>query len=231
MPIAWLCDFDGTVSPSDIGAAFAKRFSLDGIAARVPELAEWRAGRIGHRALTIAQCAELRATLEDALEFTRGFALDPAFGPFVREVRARGDEVFIVSEGFDFYVRDQLERAGLADVPWAANTLGFRPDRSVVPSFPFADPACDRCGNCKAGHVHRYQARGDLTVLVGDGDSDRHGAIAADVVLARGALLEWCETVGIAHVPVRDFVDVLAWARSGPEGLADDPARAIGDPA
>jgi 2-hydroxy-3-keto-5-methylthiopentenyl-1-phosphate phosphatase len=201
------------VSPSDIGAAFAQRFSLDGAAAKVPELGEWRAGRIGHRALTIAQCAEMRAAPEDALEFTRGFDVDPAFVPFVREARARGDEVMVLSEGFDFYVQDQLARAGVGDVAWAANALEFRADRSVVPHFPHADPACERCGNCKAGHVRRFQAQGWLTVLVGDGDSDRHGALAADFVLARGALREWCGAVGVAHVPVRDFGDVAAWAR------------------
>ena len=32
MPFAYLCDFDGTVSPRDIGAAFADRFSPDGSA-------------------------------------------------------------------------------------------------------------------------------------------------------------------------------------------------------
>ena len=218
MPVAWLCDFDGTVSPNDIGAAFAERFSENGSAERVPELAEWRAGRLGHRALTEAQCAVMRASRAEALEFTRGFTLDPAFPPFVREARERGDHVMVVSEGFDFYVQDQLARAGLADLPWAANALDFLPDGRLVPRFPFADPACDRCGNCKAQHVRRFQAQGDLAVLVGDGDSDRHGAMAADVVLARRSLLEWCRTVGLAHFEVRDFSDIAAWARSGAIG-------------
>ena len=40
MPTAYLCDFDGTVSPRDIGAAFASHFS-NGEGGRVPELAEW----------------------------------------------------------------------------------------------------------------------------------------------------------------------------------------------
>ena len=225
-PIAWLCDFDGTVSPRDIGAAFAEAFSADGIAERLPEIAQWRAGRLGHRALTEAQCAVMRASEPEALEFTRGFTLDPAFAPFVREVRARGEHVMVVSEGFDFYVQDQLARAGLGDVPWAANALDFLPDRRLAPRFPFADPACDRCGNCKAGHVRRFQAQGDFVVLVGDGDSDRHGAIAADAVLARRALLEWCRATGVAHVAVSDFADVGAWARGAPRTRSTATERA-----
>ncbi len=213
MPTAYLCDFDGTISPRDIGAAFAEHFSLGGEASHVPELADWRAGRLGHRELTRAQCARVRASAVEALAFTRGFALDPTFVPFVHDVVGQGEAVMVVSEGFDFYVRDQLARAGLADLPWAANSLAFLDDGGVAPAFPFADPACEACGNCKAQHVRRFRSRGYHTVLVGDGASDRHGALEADVVLARGSLLEWCRAEGVPHTAVRDFADVTDWAR------------------
>ena len=211
--VAWLCDFDGTVSPRDIGAAFAERFSPGGAASRVPELADWLAGRLGHRELTGAQCARVRVTRDEAVAFARGFALDPAFAPFAREALARGDQVMVVSEGFDFYVRDLLEREGLPALPWAANHLRFEPDGRVTPEFPFADPACDDCGNCKAQHVRRYQAQGCRVVLVGDGASDRHGALAADEVFARRGLRDWCRANRIAHTPFEDFRDVAAVAR------------------
>jgi len=110
-------------------------------------------------------------------------------------------------------VRDLLEREGLGTLPWAANHLRFEPDGRVTPEFPFADPACDDCGNCKAQHVRRYQASGFRVVLVGDGASDRHGALAADEVLARRGLLDWCRANGIAHTPFGNFRDVAAVAR------------------
>jgi HAD superfamily phosphoserine phosphatase-like hydrolase len=215
MPVAWLCDFDGTVSPRDIGAAFAERFSPAGGASRVPELGDWLAGRCGHRALTRAQCALLRVGREEALAFARGFALDPAFAPFARAALARGDAVMVVSEGFDFYVLDLLEREGLGTLPWAANHLRFEADGRVTPEFPFADPACDDCGNCKARHVRHWQAMGHRVVLVGDGTSDRHGALAADRVLARRTLLDWCRAGGMppgAFDAFDDFDDVTRFA-------------------
>jgi HAD superfamily phosphoserine phosphatase-like hydrolase len=213
MSVAWLCDFDGTVSPRDIGDGFVERFSPGGAAARVPELAGWLDGRCGHRELTRAQCALVRARHDEALAFARGFALDPAFAPFTREALARGDVVMVVSEGFDFYVRDLLEREGLGALPWAANHLRFEPDGRVTPEFPFADPACDDCGNCKARHVRDQQALGRDVVLVGDGASDRHGALAANRVLARGGLLEWCHADRLPCVAFEDFEDVAAFAR------------------
>ena len=222
MRIAWLCDFDGTISPSDIGAAFVQRFSPAGA---VPELDGWLAGRVGHRELTRAQCERVRATREEALEFTRGFDIDPGFAAFALEAHARADAVMVVSEGFDFYVADALERAGLGWLPRAANQLDFRADRTVELRFPFAHEDCADCGNCKARHVREHGDRGYHTVLVGDGLSDRHGALAADRVLARGALREWCEAGSVAHDAFRDFADVIEHGRRPDRVAAAAAAR------
>ncbi len=212
MPIAYLCDFDGTISPQDIGAAFAQRFSPAGAASRLPMLDEWLAGRVGHRELTQAQCALIEVEPKEALAFTRTFTLDPHFAPFVREALGRGDAVMVVSEGLGFYVHDHLQQAGLGELPWAANHAVFQAGR-VAAEFPYADPACESCGNCKAQHVRRYRGRGFHTVLVGDGTSDRHGALVADRVLAKQSLLQWCEREGVAHKAFEDFRDVAEFAR------------------
>lgn len=203
---AFLCDFDGTAAPSDIGAAFARRFSPAGSAETPEFLARWLAGEMGHRELTEAQCRLLAVTRDQALAFVRPYTLDPDFAPFVGEAHARGDVVAVVSEGFDFYVRDLLERAGLGGLPWSCNTLRFEGTR-VVPEFPEA-AGCGRCGTCKAVHVEGWRARGFRTVLVGDGLSDRCGARAADQVLARRDLLRWCRNEGIPVTPFDSFADV-----------------------
>jgi 2,3-diketo-5-methylthio-1-phosphopentane phosphatase len=210
-PIAFLCDFDGTVSPHDIGASLVKRFGRS--ASEVDTLLErWRTDAMSTREVIAAECATLRMSETEALDFSRGFELDPGFAPFVRQVRAAGGEVMVLSEGYGLYVGDQLARAGLGDVPWAANRLRFAAS-GVSPEFPFTG-GCGRCGNCKAAHVRRHQERGYEAVLVGDGLSDRCGARAADRVLARHELLAWCAAEGIAATPFHDFADVAAWARA-----------------
>jgi 2-hydroxy-3-keto-5-methylthiopentenyl-1-phosphate phosphatase len=218
MARAYLCDFDGTISPTDIGAAFARAFSSGGAAEQEEMLGPWIRGEMGHRDLTRAQCRLITADAAEALAFTRGFRLDPHFVPFVREVTARGDRVMVVSEGFDFYLADQLARSGLAALPYAANRLRFEPGGRVVPEFPWAGGGCDDCGNCKGQHVRAWRARGFATVLVGDGLSDRCGARAADEVIARGDLLAWCRREGLAAREFRDFADVAALARAAAGG-------------
>jgi HAD superfamily phosphoserine phosphatase-like hydrolase len=209
---AYLCDFDGTISPRDIGAAFVKRFSSGHEAARTALLERWMAGAMGHRELTIAECEIVSVHEEEALAFTRTFDLDPHFAGFARMALERGDRVMVVSEGFEFYLADHLARAGLGDLPFAANRVVFRAGR-IVPEFPHSAGGCGACGNCKAQHVRRWAAEGFRTVLVGDGFSDRCGARVADAVLARGSLLEWCAQEGIPATSFQDFADVAAWAR------------------
>jgi 2-hydroxy-3-keto-5-methylthiopentenyl-1-phosphate phosphatase len=218
MARAWLCDFDGTIAPTDIGAAFARAFSPGGAAEQEDLLGPWIRGEMGHRDLTVAQCRLITATAAEALAFTRRFTLDPHFAPFVGEVRARGDRVVVVSEGFDFYLADQLARAGLADLPFAANRLRFEAGGVVVPEFPWAAGGCGDCGNCKGRHVRDWRERGFATVLVGDGLSDRCGARAADQVVARGHLLDWCRREGRPAREFRDFADVAALARAAADG-------------
>ncbi len=217
--VAWLCDFDGTISPTDIGAALVARFGGggDGLAAL---LGRWSRGEIGHRELTVAECARVRVGAEEARAFARGFAIDAGFAGFVTAVRARGDAVMVVSEGFDFYVAEHLRRAGLEDLPWAANHARFEGGR-LIPEFPW-DGGCGRCGNCKAQHAARWRAGGYLVTAVGDGLSDRCAAEAADRVVAGGGLLDWCRGRRIPATPFRGFDD-LARQVAAPAGSASRP--------
>ena len=212
MRYALLCDFDGTVAPFDIGADFVRHFGRGPTDELERALERWRAGEIGHRELTRVECARLAVTEPEALAFTRRFGLDPAFPPFARDAARAGHAVEVVSEGFDFYIADLLARAGVGEVPFSANRLRFESGARAVPEFP-EESGCGRCGNCKGERVRDHQRRGATVVLVGDGLSDRCGAAAADHVLARGALLDWCRAEGITATPFETFADVAVWAR------------------
>src|SRR5437667_624259 len=118
MPTAYLCDFDGTVAPSDIGAALFRRFATRGTASATEALRRWKADEIGSRQLTEIECACIDASAEEALAFARGHAIDPEFAAFAHAAEGRGDRIMVVSEGYDFYVGDALARAGLEGLSW-----------------------------------------------------------------------------------------------------------------
>jgi len=67
MRATFLCDFDGTVAPADIGKALVERFSTGAPERRQALLEEWRSGAIGHRELTVAECEAVRVTRDEAI--------------------------------------------------------------------------------------------------------------------------------------------------------------------
>ena len=136
MRYAVLCDFDGTVAPFDIGADFVRHFGRGPTSELEQALKRWEAGEIGHRELTGVECRRLEVTAEQALAFTRQFGLDPAFPEFAHDCARAGTPIEVVSEGFDFYIVDLLERAGLAALAFTSNRLRFEPPDRARPEFP-----------------------------------------------------------------------------------------------
>ena len=93
-------DFDGTMTVVDSGVHLLERLSADRSWQAIDEL--YAAGAIGSR-----ECLEREWMLlphdEVALRTAaREVALDPAAEPLITELRARGAEVVVVSDGFGF---------------------------------------------------------------------------------------------------------------------------------
>jgi 2-hydroxy-3-keto-5-methylthiopentenyl-1-phosphate phosphatase len=114
-----------------------------------------------------------------------------------------------------------MRAAGLPKVPVYANRLIFEP-HGIDIAFPRRDSTC-QAGNgvCKCAVARQLVgSAGAPVVLVGDGKSDFCLAGSADVVFAKGRLLDHCRRQGIAHVPFDTFADVLAtvetWPRQRP---------------
>ena len=74
-------------------------------------------------------------------------------------------------------------------------------------AFPNGHPECDWCGTCKMLAVQRAAAP---VAFVGEGHSDRYGALYADIVFAKDALVAICRDDGVPFVPYEDFDDVHA---------------------
>ena len=113
------------------------------------------------------------------------------------------------------YIRRILDGHGLTAVEASANGLVFE-GRRITPVFGSpAGEGCGACGSCKGAVLARRANGYARTVFIGDGLSDRCGARAAEVVYAKGDLLDWCARAGIAARPYETFADVAA-----AEGLA-----------
>jgi 2,3-diketo-5-methylthio-1-phosphopentane phosphatase len=204
--IAVLCDFDGTVATEDVGNLLFRRFSEDGRSMEVVEA--WRRGEISSRECLERECALARASKEDIDRFLKERRLDPYFRDFLDFARRRKFPVVILSDGLDYYIEWLLMRHGVGDVEVYANHLVLG-DHTLSVEFPYYDLLdCTDCGNCKKYHLEKIRERGHAIVYVGDGYSDRCPAEAADLVIAKGVLLEHCRRKGIPCLTYQSFRDV-----------------------
>ena len=150
---------------AEISAAYAR----DEIGSRECLLDEWD--------LLAERRARGCATVVDEV------ALDPGARPLVEALDAAGAEVTIVSDGFGIRATEVAPSSAspvLSNrVDWAHGSTGVPARGPVLP--------CSTCGTCKQAPIKDARRRGRLTVLVGDGTSDRKAALLADVWCSRRA--------------------------------------------
>jgi 2-hydroxy-3-keto-5-methylthiopentenyl-1-phosphate phosphatase len=203
-------DFDGTICEQDISEEIFRAFAppvwwdID---------LEFQRGEIGSRECLIRQASLLRGHREaDLLAFVLDrYRLDPTFAPFVRWARDAGADVVVASDGMGFYVEPMLRAAGLEEVRVLTNRTAF-PNTEVGPriEFPFAHPECVGCGTCKMLAVTEERSRWGTVAFVGEGHTDRYGALYADVVFAKKHLPAICLADGIPFFEWDTFDDVRA---------------------
>jgi len=213
---AVVIDFDGTICPQDVSEEILQAFAL-------PEWwdidLEFQRGEIGSRECLIRQAALLSGGQEEMLHYAiEHFPLEPSFAPFVAWARERGIEPAVASDGMGFYVEPMLRAGGVPGLPVLTNAAG--PDGPANGfTFPSGHPVCVGCGTCKMRIVQGYRERVGPVAFVGEGHTDRYGALYSDVVFAKKHLPEICRADGVPFLPWETFDDV----RLGLESLRELP--------
>jgi 2,3-diketo-5-methylthio-1-phosphopentane phosphatase len=197
-PLVLLTDFDFTISQVDVGDLVVETLSPP--SAEVVE--RCRAGEAGSKVWwrdSMAKCS-----LDEALALADTVDVDPYFPGFAAWAAEQQIPLAIVSDGFWFYIQRILGKAGLEGLPVFCNEM----PRTGTLEFPHANPACDRCGCCKAGVVKRLREMGARVIYIGDGTSDFYASAFADWVFAKGSLAGHLERSGSPFYPFDTFADV-----------------------
>ena len=205
-------DFDGTISPADMGHVIFNAFA-DSSWRDIDD--EWIRGQIPTSERARRQFELVRAGEPEFLALVDQHKVDSDFHALVIFLRQNEIGVQVVSDGFDVYVGRMLNAAGLGDVPFQSNTLGFSGDEIVL-GFPHERPGQDPRGGWKGEAVEKVKASGCRVAYVGDGMSDLSAARAADLLFARGSLVQCCEQEGIPYHAFSRMLDVYDWLQVNP---------------
>jgi 2-hydroxy-3-keto-5-methylthiopentenyl-1-phosphate phosphatase len=198
-----LVDFDGTACLHDVAEHLLMEF---GDESWQEWDRAWERGEIGSHAVILAQAAMLREPTSRLLAFAlRHCPIDPTFPTFVRWLESREISVTIVSDGFGFYIEPLLRTVGLARLPVITNS--WNGEGAAPVRFENGHPKCVGCGTCKMNAVLNARGRGAVA-YVGEGGSDRFGAIYSDVVFAKDALVDIARRDGVPFLGWETFDDV-----------------------
>jgi len=203
------CDFDGTVSKKDSVNEFLRLFADE----KWLEVEEsWVRGEISSKVCLKKQTALLPKMDEAMLEnYIHSVELSDGFIEFYEQMKRKGVEIVILSDGYDMFIKRTLQNHGL-EIKYFANTLLFENGKFDV-EFHNTNPACSRdSGTCKCAQV-----RENDFCYVGDGVSDFCVAKKAKKVFAKSSLKNYCDKMGVEYTEFDDFNDILEAFRKGEE--------------
>jgi len=115
--------------------------------------------------------------------------------------------VTVVSDGFGFYIRPMLGAAGLGRLEILTNELVVDGERPRL-FHPHGHPVCRGCGTCKMLAAVEARERLGPVAFVGEGQSDRYGALYSDIVFAKKDLVRICQADRVPFLPWETFDDV-----------------------
>jgi 2-hydroxy-3-keto-5-methylthiopentenyl-1-phosphate phosphatase len=195
---AVFCDFDGTFSLSDVGASLAKKFLPERRSDLQRRYERKELGAWDYQVELFEGFAFSSADLDD---FLANIELDPGASSLVEWCEDQGIPFRILSDGFDYNLERLRAIHGVA-FPYSSNHLVVEEDRwRIAPGSPNPDCGCET-GTCKRGIIEAYRTEhpGCYCVHIGDGRvSDLCGAEAADLVFAKGTLLEALRERGVRY--------------------------------
>lgn len=203
---AIVVDFDGTACTHDVSEHLLDAFGHPSWPIYDEKVDR---GEMGLREAMHVQAAMLSGSRDDMLAYAMEHCpLDPTFAPFVGWATDRGVPVSLASDGYGFYIRPILETVGLGHLDVMTNEMTFSIDGAPSLHHPNGHPVCLGCGTCKMLAVQKTQAVAGPVAFVGEGQSDRYGALYSDVVFAKLGLVPICEADGVPFLPYENFEDI-----------------------
>jgi 2,3-diketo-5-methylthio-1-phosphopentane phosphatase len=143
---------------------------------------------------------------EELRQFFSTMSIEESFLHFASWAKARSYPVYILSDGYENYIKLLLERSHL-DIPYYANRLYYDQGWKISCPYPGAD--CSRCGVCKRDLIQKLALPQYVLIYVGDGYSDVCPAEHCDLVFAKSNLAAYRRKNQLPYCPFVSFDDIL----------------------
>jgi 2-hydroxy-3-keto-5-methylthiopentenyl-1-phosphate phosphatase len=201
----FISDFDGTITAKDFYWIL-----LDDYIGRIgiDFYHEWKKNKkIGTEFLNTVFSWKQLTNLEKEEALSKVW-IDPNLENVVSYVENHGGDFWILSAGFDYYIKDALARRGLDRIPLFTNPGEFANHHfRMLPdvSSPYYSPVY---GIDKEKVALEAKTRYKTVIFAGDSEPDLYAAIHADVIFAKHELAKLLTEKKIAYYTYNDFKDI-----------------------
>lgn len=201
-------DFDGTIATDDVGDAIFRKFAdKEKVDAVITKLLS---DEISAKQSWLSLCSLTGSINKEDLDiFIDSMQIDKTFHELVDYCREHCIELYVLSDGFDYYIDRILSKENIKGITVYSNKLSISENGCLIPEFPFLDENFTSSANCKRNHIINHSSDEDYTIFIGDGNSDKNTAEFCDFIFAKDDLLKYCERERITYFPYRNFQDVV----------------------
>jgi 2,3-diketo-5-methylthio-1-phosphopentane phosphatase len=210
------CDFDGTVTKNDVWVHSLGKFIKD--REKFSRVCE----EFDNLLISSRECIRRELDLVEDFTFEKfneevdKEKLDDYFHEFISYCSKNNYDLFLISEGLDYYIERILKREGLEHLKLYSNKMTYLTDEQgkikLSCEFPYSDEVCNYCGMSKRNVIlaNTNDYENEISVLIGDGTSDFCAADYADIVFAKRKLASYCWKNNITYFEYDNFSDIIS---------------------
>lgn len=202
-----LCDFDGTITEKDGLYGFFSAYASSNWL-KIEKL--WEEGEIDSKECLMREFAFIPNLDEQLVQnYINTIKTDKYFKEFYEIIRSKKIDLYIVSDGVDYFIERILKNNKITGITIISNHFDFINGKFLL-TFPNDNLNCKKnSGTCKCSVLREMRKKYNRIIYIGDGVSDYCVCDKADKLYAKGSLSKFCEQNNIEHIKFSNFKDVL----------------------
>ena len=205
MKFAFVSDFDGTLTEKDFYKIIADEYLKEECSQMY---IDWQQKKIKDVDYLGYVFGNIRRNEEEIYEDIMKIRLDPFAVEFIKNIRNNGGEFIIVSAGTGYYIDKVLNNNGIKDVEVYTNKGAFKDNGIHFLLDENSEFYSEIYGIDKMKVVKKLKKEYDKIFYAGDSQPDVKAALLADVVFAKGQLIDFLKKENKEYIEFNNFSDI-----------------------
>jgi 2-hydroxy-3-keto-5-methylthiopentenyl-1-phosphate phosphatase len=202
---AFISDFDGTLTKKDFYKIMSEAYLKEDY---LPLFKAWKNGEMKDREYLSYVFNNVKRSEAEIHEDILNIPFDPFAKEFIEQVKCAGGDFIVISAGTSYYIDKIFEKHNIEGVDVYSNKGIFKDNGIYFDLDENSEFYSDRYGIDKLIVVEKLKDDYKKIFYAGDSEPDIKPALIADVVFAKGELVELLKKEKKEFIEFEDFSEV-----------------------